>query len=168
MAGGVSSANVEEPDNKLQETVEQAEVQNVIEDKVPAEEPTVPTELENANSEEIFGEDFGGDENESNTEPREEHSDNQGEGSSNVEDNEPVQEEPKEINEDAPAEELIKELANESKSDDEFFEMLVARRVKFGMPTLLKAASIDMRNFVLTGVENHVEPATKSKRINLI
>lgn len=168
MAGGVSSANVEEPDNKLQETVEQAEVQTVIEDKVPAEEPTVPTELENANSEEIFGEDFGGDENESNTEPREEHSDNTGEDSSNVEDNEPVQEEPKEINEDAPAEELIKELANESKNDDEFFEMLVARRVKFGMPTLLKAASIDMRNFVLTGVENHVEPATKSKRINLI
>ena len=85
-----------------------------------------------------------------------------------MEDNEPVQEEPKEINEDSPAEELIKELANESKNDDEFFEMLVARRVKFGMPTLLKAASIDMRNFVLTGVENHVEPATKSKRINLI
>lgn len=168
MAGGVSSANVEEPDNKLQETVEQAEVQTVIEDKVPAEEPAVPTELENANSEEIFGEDFGGDENESNTEPREEHSDNTGEGSSNMEDNEPVQEEPKEINEDAPAEELIKELANESKNDDEFFEMLVARRVKFGMPTLLKAASIDMRNFILTGVENHVEPATKSKRINLI
>ena len=167
MAGGVSSANVEEPDNKLQETVEQAEVQTVIEDKVP-EEPTVPTELENANSEEIFGENFGGDENESNTEPREEHSDNTGEDSSNVEDNEPVQEAPKEINEDAPAEELIKELANESKNDDEFFEMLVARRVKFGMPTLLKAASIDMRNFVLTGVENHVEPATKSKRINLI
>ena len=168
MAGGVSSANVEEPDNKLQETVEQAEVQTVIEDKVPAEEPAVPTELENANSEEIFGEDFGGDENESNTEPREEHSDNTGEDSSNVEDNEPVQEELKEINEDAPAEELIKELANESKNDDEFFEMLVARRVKFGMPTLLKAASIDMRNFVLTGVENHVEPSTKSKRINLI
>lgn len=168
MAGGVSSANVEEPDNKLQETVEQAEVQTVIEDKVPAEEPTIPTELENANSEEIFGEDFGGDENESNTEPREEHSDNAGEGSSNMEDNEPVQEEPKEINEDAPAEELIKELANESKNDDEFFEMLVARRVKFGIPTLLKAASIDMRNYVLTGVENHVEPATKSKRINLI
>ena len=168
MAGGVSSANVEEPDNKLQETVEQAEVQTVIEDKVPAEEPAVPTELENANSEEIFGEDFGGDENEGDIEPREEHSDNTGEDSSNVEDNEPVQEEPKEINEDAPAEELIKELANESKNDDEFFEMLVARRVKFGMPTLLKAASIDMRNFVLTGVENHVEPATKSKRINLI
>lgn len=168
MAGGVSSANVEEPDNKLQETVEQAEVQTVIEDKVPVEEPTVPTELENANSEEIFGEDFGGDENEGDTEPREEHSDNTGEDSSNVEDNEPVHEEPKEINEDAPAEELIKELANESKNDDEFFEMLVARRVKFGMPTLLKAASIDMRNYVLTGVENHVEPATKSKRINLI
>ena len=168
MAGGVSSANVEEPDNKLQDTVEQAEVQTVIEDKTPAEEPAVPTELENANSEEIFGEDFGGDENEGDTEPREEHSDDTGEDSSNVEDNEPVQEEPKEINEDAPAEELIKELANESKNDDEFFEMLVARRVKFGMPTLLKAASIDMRNFVLTGVENHVEPATKSKRINLI
>ena len=168
MAGGVSSANVEEPDNKLQETVEQAEVQTVIEDKVPAEEPAIPTELENANSEEIFGEDFGGDENESNTELGETNSDNTGEDSSNVEDNEPVQEEPKEINEDAPAEELIKELANESKNDDEFFEMLVARRVKFGMPTLLKAASIDMRNYILTGVENHVEPTTKSKRINLI
>lgn len=181
MAGGVTSANVEEPDNKLQETVEQAEVQTVIEDKVPAEADkdrgsngdihyidTPDGVVSNISGEELFGEDFGGDEDESDTELGETNSGNTGEDSSNVEDNEPVQEKPKEINEDAPAEELIKELANESKNDDEFFEMLVARRVKFGMPTLLKAASIDMRNYVLTGVENHVEPSTKSKRINLI
>ena len=125
--------------------------------------------ISNISSEELFGDDYDdGEENESNTELGEEYTDNQGENSSDVEHNEPVQEEPKEINENLPADELIKELANESKNDDEFFDMLLKRKTKFGLPTLIKAANIDMRNYILTGVESAVEPDTKSKRVALI
>ena len=88
--------------------------------------------------------------------------------SEDSEDAESNQETSKEINESLPADELIKELANESKNDDEFFDMLLKRRTKFGLPTLIKAANIDMRNYILTGVESAVEADVKSKRVALI
>ena len=88
--------------------------------------------------------------------------------SEDSEDVESNQETSKEINESLPADELIKELANESKNDDEFFDMLIKRRTKFGLPTLIKAANIDMRNYILTGVESAVEADVKSKRVALI
>lgn len=88
--------------------------------------------------------------------------------SEDSEDAESNQETSKEINESLPADELIKELANESKNDDEFFDMLIKRRTKFGLPTLIKAANIDMRNYILTGVESAVEADVKSKRVALI
>ena len=46
--------------------------------------------------------------------------------------------------------------------------MLIKRRVKFGLPTLIKASNIDMRNYILTGVESAVPAEVKSKRISLI
>lgn len=172
LAGGVQSAAVEEERAPLAEnSVPEENVDNAVNPKpeVDASEEVPNEDLENINTDDLFGDDYGsGEENESNTELGEEYSDNQGEDGSDVEHNESVQEEPKEINEDLPPDELIKELANESKSDDEFFEMLIKRRVKFGLPTLIKASNIDMRNYILTGVESAVPAEVKSKRISLI
>lgn len=171
LAGGVQSAAVEEEKAPLAEnSVPEENVDNAVNPKPEDASEEVPNEnLENINVDDLFGDDYGsGEENESNTELGEEYSDNQGEDGSDVEHSESVQEEPKEINEDLPPDELIKELANESKTDDEFFEMLIKRRVKFGLPTLIKASNIDMRSYILTGVESAVPAEVKSKRISLI
>ena len=181
LAGGPQSAAVEEDKVPLAENaVPEETVEEVVnpEDEVSADRgsngnlhyiDTPDGIISNISAEELFGDDYdNGTENESNTELGEEYTDNQGEDSSDVEHNEPVQEKPKEINENLPADELIKELANESKNDDEFFDMLLKRKTKFGLPTLIKAANIDMRNYILTGVESAVEPDTKSKRVALI
>ena len=74
----------------------------------------------------------------------------------------------KQIDESLTGDDLLKELATESKDDDEFFDMLIARKNKFGLPTLIKAANIDMRTKILTGIENNVSTDVKSKRVNLI
>lgn len=183
LAGGVQSAAVEEEKAPIAEnSVSEAEKQGRGGDglyyidtpegvvtNIPQSEDIDNENLENINADDLFGDDYGGNEDESNTEPGEADSDNQGEDSSDMEHNESVQEEvQKEINENLPPDELIKELANESKTDDEFFEMLIKRRVKFGLPTLIKASNIDMRNYVLTGVESAVPAEVKSKRISLI
>ena len=181
LAGGPQSAAVEEDKVPLAENaVPEETVEEVVnpEDEVSADRgsngnlhyiDTPDGIISNISAEELFGDDYdNGTENESNTELGEEYTDNQGEDSSDVEHNEPVQEEPKEINENLPADELIKELANESKNDDEFFDMLLKRKTKFGLPTLIKAANIDMRNYILTGVESAVEADIKSKRVALI
>lgn len=177
LAGGPQSAAVEEEKAPLAE--------NAVPDENNVEESPAVSKgrggdglhyidtpdgvISNISADDLFGDDYdNGEENESNTELGEEYTDNQGEDSSDVEHNEPVQEELKEINESLPADELIKELANESKNDDEFFDMLIKRRTKFGLPTLIKAANIDMRNYILTGVESAVEADVKSKRVALI
>ena len=172
LAGGPQSAAVEEDKVPLAENaVPEETVEEVVnpEPEVDGKDEVPNEDLEAINTDDLFGDDYdNGEENESNTELGEGYTDNQGEDSSDVEHNEPVQEEPKEINENLPADELIKELANESKNDDEFFDMLLKRKTKFGLPTLIKAANIDMRNYILTGVESAVELDTKSKRVALI
>lgn len=172
LAGGPQSAAVEEEKAPIAENaVPEENVDAVVnpEPEIDGDDEVPNEDLEAINTGDLFGEDYdNGEENESNIELGEEHTDNQGEVSSDVEHNEPVQEAPKEINESLPADELIKELANESKNDDEFFDMLIKRRTKFGLPTLIKAANIDMRNYILTGVESAVEADVKSKRVALI
>ena len=138
-------------------------------DEVPNED------LEAINTDDLFGDDYdNGEEDINNAEDRE-HSGMDGVSEADKENDrtsdketESNPEAPKEINESLPADELIKELASESKNDDEFFDMLIKRRTKFGLPTLIKAANIDMRNYILTGVESAVEADVKSKRVALI
>lgn len=138
-------------------------------DEVPNED------LEAVNTNDLFGDDYdNGEEDNGNAEDGE-YSEMDGVSEADEENNrtndketEGNQEAPKEINESLPPDELIKELANESKNDDEFFDMLIKRRTKFGLPTLIKAANIDMRNYILTGVESAVEADVKSKRVALI
>ena len=188
LAGGVQSAAVEEEKTPITEnSVPEAEKQGrggdglyyidtpegVVTNMPQSGEDTDNENLENINTDDLFGDDYGDDNNEegrseANPESRNDDIVDNGtteEGSGSDED---IQAEPKEINEDLPPDELIKELANESKTDDEFFEMLIKRRVKFGLPTLIKASNIDMRNYILTGVESAVPAEVKSKRISLI
>lgn len=148
-------------------------------DEVPNED------LEAVNTNDLFGDDYDNGEEDKNEEIEKgadakgyDDMDRNGESDKNKakssglsedsEDAESNQETSKEIDESLPADELIKELANESKNDDEFFDMLIKRRTKFGLPTLIKAANIDMRNYILTGVESAVEADVKSKRVALI
>lgn len=182
LAGGPQSAAVEEEKAPLAE--------NAIPEENNIEEPAAITEgrgsegdihytdtpdgiISNISGDELFGPDYGDDnDDEGKSEANSEFGEadrmdnNTGEEGSGSHDD--IQEEPKEINEDLPADELIKELANESKSDDEFFDMLLKRKAKFGLPTLIKAANIDMRSFILTGVESAIEAEVKSKRVALI
>lgn len=138
-------------------------------DEVPNED------LEAINTDDLFGDDYdNGEEDINNAEDgkhngmdRNSETDEENDRTNDKE-TEGNREAPKEINESLPADELIKELANESKNDDEFFDMLIKRRTKFGLPTLIKAANIDMRNYILTGVESAVEADVKSKRVALI
>lgn len=187
LAGGPQSAAVEEDKVPLAENaVPEETVEEVVnpEDEVPADRgsngnlhyiDTPDGIISNISSEELFGDDYdNGEENVTDAEDGE-HSGMDETSEADEENNrtndketEGSQEAPKEINENLPADELIKELANESKNDDEFFDMLLKRKTKFGLPTLIKAANIDMRNYILTGVESAVEPDTKSKRVALI
>lgn len=187
LAGGPQSAAVEEDKVPLAENaVPDETVEEVVnpEDEVPADRgsngnlhyiDTPDGIISNISSEELFGDDYDdgtediGDAEDGDHSGMDETSETNGDEVSNIEqETEGSQEEPKEINENLPADELIKELANESKNDDEFFDMLLKRKTKFGLPTLIKAANIDMRNYILTGVESAVEPDTKSKRVALI
>ena len=187
LAGGPQSAAVEEDKVPLAENaVPEETVEEVVnpEDEVSADRgsngnlhyiDTPDGIISNISSEELFGDDYDdGTEDINNAEDgkhsgMDETSEANGGEVSNIEqETEDSQEAPKEINENLPADELIKELANESKNDDEFFDMLLKRKTKFGLPTLIKAANIDMRNYILTGVESAVEPDTKSKRVALI
>lgn len=176
LAGGVQSAAVEEERAPISENaVPEENVDNIVNPKpeVDISEEVPNEDLENINTDDLFGDDYGDDNNEERRSEANPESGNDDivdngtteEGSGSDEDG---QAEPKEINEDLPPDELIKELANESKTDDEFFEMLIKRRVKFGLPTLIKASNIDMRNYILTGVESAVPAEVKSKRISLI
>lgn len=176
LAGGVQSAAVEEERAPISENaVPEENVDNIVNPKpeVDTSEEVPNEDLENINTDDLFGDDYGDDNNEEGRSEADPESGNDDivdngtteEGSGSDED---VQTEPKEINEDLPPDELIKELANESKTDDEFFEMLIKRRIKFGLPTLIKASNIDMRNYILTGAESAVPAEVKSKRISLI
>lgn len=176
LAGGVQSAAVEEEKTPITEnSVPEENVDNTVNPKpeVDTSEEVPNEDLENINADDLFGDDYGDDNNEEGRSEADPESGNDDivdngtteEGNRSDED---IQAEPKEINEDLPPDELIKELANESKTDDEFFEMLIKRRVKFGLPTLIKASNIDMRNYILTGVESAVPAEVKSKRISLI
>lgn len=183
LAGGPQSAAVEEERAPIAE--------NAVPDENNAEESPAVAKgrggdglhyidtpdgvVSNISADDLFGEDYdNGEEDINNAEDGEYSgmdgvSEANGDEVSNIEqETEGNQEAPKEINESLPADELIKELANESKNDDEFFDMLIKRRTKFGLPTLIKAANIDMRNYILTGVESAVEADVKSKRVALI
>lgn len=178
LAGGPQSAAVEEEKAPLAENaVPEENVEAVVnpEPEIDGNDEVPNEELEAINTDDLFGDDYdNGEENIGDAEDRE-HSgmdgvseaDEENDRTSNKE-TESNPEAPKEINESLPPDELIKELANESKNDDEFFDMLIKRRTKFGLPTLIKAANIDMRNYILTGVESAVEADVKSKRVALI
>jgi hypothetical protein len=187
LAGGPQSAAVEEEKAPLAENaVPEENVEAVVnpEPEVDADDEVPNEDLEAVNVNDLFGDDYD-DEEDKNEEIEKgadaegyDDMDRNGESDKNKakssdlsedsEDAESNQETSKEINENLPADELIKELANESKNDDEFFDMLIKRRTKFGLPTLIKAANIDMRNYILTGVESAVEADIKSKRVALI
>jgi hypothetical protein len=192
LAGGPQSAAVEEEKAPLAENAVPDE-NNVEESPAVAEGrggdglhyiDTPDGVVSNISADDLFGDDYD-DEEDKNEEIEKgadakgyDDMDRNGESDKNEakssdlsedsEDAESNQETSKEINESLPADELIKELANESKNDDEFFDMLIKRRTKFGLPTLIKAANIDMRNYILTGVESAVEADVKSKRVALI
>ena len=152
LAGGVPKAD--EPDESIpfsEDTTSEENTDAVIEEAENKEENK--EEAEETTSEDIFGEDY----------------EVKDELSIDEETAENVEESPKkEIDESLTGDDLLKELANESKDDNEFFDMLIARKNKFGLPTLIKAANIDMRTKILTGIENNVSPDVKSKRVNLI
>lgn len=178
LAGGPQSAAVEEEKAPLVENaVPEENVDAVVnpEPEVDGDNEVPNEDLEAVNVNDLFGDDYDdGTEDVTDAEDGEYSgmdgvSEANGDEVSNIEqETEGNQEAPKEINESLPADELIKELANESKNDDEFFDMLIKRRTKFGLPTLIKAANIDMRNYILTGVESAVEADVKSKRVALI
>ena len=178
LAGGPQSAAVEEEKAPIAENaVPDENVEAVVnpEPEVDGDDEVPNEDLEAINTDDLFGDDYdNGEENIGDAEDRE-HSGMDGVSEADKENDrtnnketESNREAPKEINESLPADELIKELANESKNDDEFFDMLIKRRTKFGLPTLIKAANIDMRNYILTGVESAVEADVKSKRVALI
>lgn len=176
LAGGPHSAAVEEEKAPIAENAVPEENVEAVVNPEPEVEEEVPNEdLEAINVNDLFGDDYdNGEENIGNAEDGE-YSGMDGVSETNKENDRTNDKEtggsheaPKEINESLPADELIKELANESKNDDEFFGMLIKRRTKFGLPTLIKAANIDMRNYILTGVESAVEADVKSKRVALI
>lgn len=178
LAGGPQSAAVEEEKAPLAENAVPEENVEAVVNPVPevdADDEVPNEDLEAINTDDLFGDDYdNGEEDNGNAEDGE-YSEMDGVSEADEENNrtndketEGNQEAPKEINESLPADELIKELANESKNDDEFFDMLIKRRTKFGLPTLIKAANIDMRNYILTGVESAVEADVKSKRVALI
>lgn len=187
LAGGPQSAAVEEEKAPLAENaVPEENVDAVVnpEPEVDGDDEVPNEDLEAVNVNDLFGDDYD-DEEDKNEEIEKgadakgyDDMDRNGESDKNKakssglsedsEDAESNQETSKEINENLPADELIKELANESKNDDEFFDMLLKRKTKFGLPTLIKAANIDMRNYILTGVESAVEADVKSKRVALI
>ena len=183
LAGGPQSAAVEEEKAPIAE--------NAVPDENNAEESPAVAEgrggdglhyidtpdgvISNISADDLFGDDYDNGEEDINNAEDGEYSGMDGVSEADEENDrtndkktEGSQEAPKEINESLPADELIKELANESKNDDEFFDMLIKRRTKFGLPTLIKAANIDMRNYILTGVESAVEADVKSKRVALI
>lgn len=187
LAGGPQSAAVEEEKAPIAENaVPEENVDAVVnpEPEVDGDNEVPNEDLEAVNVNDLFGDDY--DDEEDKNEEIEKGADAEGYDdmdrngksdknkakssglSEDSEDAESNQETSKEINESLPADELIKELANESKNDDEFFDMLIKRRTKFGLPTLIKAANIDMRNYILTGVESAVEADVKSKRVALI
>jgi len=187
LAGGPQSAAVEEEKAPIAENaVPEENVEAVVnpEPEVDGDDEVHNEDLEAVNVNDLFGDDY--DDKEDKNEEIEKGADAEGYDdmdrngksdknkakssglSEDSEDAESNQETSKEINESLPADELIKELANESKNDDEFFDMLIKRRTKFGLPTLIKAANIDMRNYILTGVESAVEADVKSKRVALI
>ena len=183
LAGGPQSAAVEEEKAPIAENAVPDE-NNVEESPAVAEGrggdglhyiDTPDGVISNISADDLFGDDYDNGEEDINNAEDGEHSGMDGVSETNEENNrisdketESNPEAPKEINESLPADELIKELANESKNDDEFFDMLIKRRTKFGLPTLIKAANIDMRNYILTGVESVVEADVKSKRVALI
>ena len=187
LAGGPQSAAVEEERAPIAENaVPEENVDAVVnpEPEVDGDDEVPNEDLEAVNVNDLFGDDY--DDEEDKNEEIEKGADAEGyddmdrngksdknkakssDLSEDSEDAESNQETSKEINESLPADELIKELANESKNDDEFFDMLIKRRTKFGLPTLIKAANINMRNYILTGVESAVEADVKSKRVALI
>lgn len=178
LAGGPQSAAVEEEKAPIAENAVPEENVDVVvkpEPEIDGDDEVPNEDLEAINTDDLFGDDYdNGEEDNGNAEDGE-HSGVDGVSETDEENDrtsdketEGNQEAPKEINESLPADELIKELANESKNDDEFFDMLIKRRTKFGLPTLIKAANIDMRNYILTGVESAVEADVKSKRVALI
>lgn len=178
LAGGPQSAAVEEEKAPIAENaVPDENVDAVVnpEPEVDGDDEVPNEDLEAVNTDDLFGDDYdNGEENVADAEDGEysgmdgvSEADEENDRTNDKE-TEGNQEAPKEINENLPADELIKELANESKNDDEFFDMLIKRRTKFGLPTLIKAANIDMRNYILTGVESAVEADVKSKRVALI
>ena len=183
LAGGPQSAAVEEEKAPIAE--------NAVPDENNTEESSAVAEgrggdglhyidtpdgvVSNISADDLFGDDYDNGEEDINNAEDGEYSGMDGVSEADEENDrtndketEGSQENVKEINESLPADELIKELANESKNDDEFFDMLLKRRTKFGLPTLIKAANIDMRNYILTGVESAVEADVKSKRVALI
>lgn len=176
LAGGPQSAAVEEEKAPLAENAVPEENVDAVVNPEPEVEEEVPNEdLEAINVNDLFGDDYDNGEEDTGNAEDGEYSGMDGVSETNKENDRTNDKEtggsheaPKEINESLPADELIKELANESKNDDEFFDMLIKRRTKFGLPTLIKAANIDMRNYILTGVESAVEADVKSKRVALI
>lgn len=187
LAGGPQSAAVEEEKAPIAENaVPEENVEAVVnpEPEIDGDDEVPNEDLEAVNVNDLFGDDY--DDEEDKNEEIEKGADAEGyddmdrngksdknkakssDLSEDSEDAESNQETSKEINESLPADELIKELASESKNDDEFFDMLLKRKTKFGLPTLIKAANIDMRNYILTGVESAVEADVKSKRVALI
>lgn len=178
LAGGPQSAAVEEEKAPIAENaVPEENVEAVVnpEPEIDGDDEVPNEELEAINTDDLFGDDYDNGEEDINNAEDGEYSGMDGVSEADEENDrtndketEGNQEAPKEINESLPADELIKELANESKNDDEFFDMLIKRRTKFGLPTLIKAANIDMRNYILTGVESAVEADVKSKRVALI
>lgn len=183
LAGGPQSAAVEEEKAPIAENAVPDE-NNVEESPAVAKGrggdglhyiDTPDGAISNISADDLFGDDYDNGEEDINNVEDGEYSGMDGVSEADEENDrtndketEGSQEAPKEINENLPADELIKELANESKNDDEFFDMLIKRRTKFGLPTLIKAANIDMRNYILTGVESAVEADVKSKRVALI
>ena len=178
LAGGPQSAAVEEEKAPIAENaVPEENVDAVVnpEPEIDGDDEVPNEDLEAINTDDLFGDDYDNGEEDINNAEDGEYSGmdevsetNEENDRTNDKETEGSQEAPKEINESLPADELIKELANESKNDDEFFDMLIKRRTKFGLPTLIKAANIDMRNYILTGVESAVEADVKSKRVALI
>ena len=178
LAGGPQSAAVEEEKAPLAENaVPEENVEAVVnpEPEVDGDNEVPNEDLEAVNVNDLFGDDYDNGEEDTRNAEDGEYSGLDGVSETDEENDrtndketEGNQEAPKEINESLPADELIKELANESKNDNEFFDMLLKRRTKFGLPTLIKAANIDMRNYILTGVESAVEADVKSKRVALI
>lgn len=133
-------------------------VEAVIDDMntAPEEEPISEEPVTEVNSEDIFG--YVPEDGEE--EPIIEDS--------NVADEEPNEEELPlaEVPEDADAEEaLLIKLANESKSETEFWDKVVANKRKISYPVLMECSQYDMRRRIRTGEMISLEAEVSSERL---